>query len=124
MSEDYTTSYKPGERLRIEGERLLADARQLLERFAGMCRQIDDMERRISQLARLTGAPPLGASEPPPGWRPLREAAEILGYTERDLLKHIKSWRDEGGVVWFGPVDGELFVDVAGAPLLRVVRKQ
>jgi hypothetical protein len=34
-----------------------------------------------------------------PGWCPLKEAAVILGYSQSDLLRHIKWWNKTGGFI-------------------------
>lgn len=94
---------------------------QVLAVVADMRAQIGFLQRRVDELERLNG---IGPPPPPlePCFHPLKEAAEILGYSQADLLKHIKCWKSNGGYIWWAERDGQLFVDVPGAPLLRVAR--
>ena len=118
MSEDHGA-----ERVRLlaENERLRRDlaAADLRGRIDRLERLTENLEQFIYQLQKFTGAPKFEAWGPlPPRFRPLEEAAKILGYSEHDLLKHVNGWPG-GGYVWFTRRDGQVFVDIDIAPRPR-----
>ena len=114
---------------------------QVFAVLADLRYQVGLLHRRVAELERPHRGEPCqcplkqtlicpssyAAWPPPPQlepcWRPLADAAEILGYSQAALLEQIKQ-ENGGGVIWSTCRDGQLFVDVDDAPLLRVVRKK
>lgn len=100
-------------------ERVLQLERQVVEQG----RTIAALQLRLEVLERAAGAAdedgrpePLGES-----WKPIKEAAAILGFSQSGLRKHLKRWDENAGYIWWTYRGGRLYVDVDAAPV-RVVR--
>jgi hypothetical protein len=109
------------------GERpsALEVAQKALDENAALRSVITQLVWRLEALERRAGgdgddghaSPPLD----PAIWKPIKEAAQILGFSQSGLRKHMKRWEAHAGYYWWTYRAGRLFIEVNAAPI-RVVR--
>jgi hypothetical protein len=93
---------------------------KLIVENADLRRAVTELSRRIEVLEEHGGDD--GRAPPPlsPNWRPVREAAALLGFSQSGLRKHLKHWDAHAGYVWWTYRGGRLFVDIDAAPIREV----
>jgi hypothetical protein len=89
----------------------LAERMLMLERLvADQAERIAVLERARDAVDQIDGPTPAPL---PPNWKPIKTAAELVGYSESGLRKAIKRHRDAR---WWEYSGGRLFVDTDHCP--------